>query len=103
AARGAGHAQVLEVAQPAALALPVSDRVLDELELAQPPEVREREDPVEDRLEADFLALLLEEVHLEELLVRPSLDVDQVRQVHEGADLREILALAYVRLQRHAL
>jgi hypothetical protein len=49
---------VLQALEPAALALPVADRVLDELELAGPAEVREREDAREDGLQAGLLPLL---------------------------------------------
>ena len=92
AAVGAVHAQVLEALELAALALPVADRVLDELERAGSAEVREREDAREDRLQAGLLALLRQQVHLQETLVGLALDVDQVRQRHEGADLREVVA-----------
>ena len=93
AARAAVHAQVLEALEPAALALPVADRVLDELQLAGAAEVREREDAREHRLEPRLVPLLGEQVHLQETLVRPALDVDQVRKIHERADLREVLSL----------
>ena len=79
--------------EPAALALPVADRVLDELQLAGSAEVREREDAREDGLQARLVPLLGEQVHLQETLVGPALDVDQVRKIHERADLREVLPL----------
>ena len=93
AAGAAVHAQVLEALEPAALALPVADRVLDELQLAGAPEVRERENAREHGLEPRLVPLLGEQVHLQETLVRPALDVDQVRKIHERADLREVLSL----------
>src|SRR6266508_719656 len=67
------HPQVLEALQPAALALPVSDRVLDELKLARAAEVREGEDDGEDRLQPGSLALLWQKVHLQESLVGAAL------------------------------
>ena len=92
-ARPAVHPQVLQPLEPSALALPVSDRVLDELELARAPEVGEREYAREHRLEPGLLPLLGEQVHLEETLVGPALDVDQIRKIHEGPDLRVIPSL----------
>ena len=69
AAVGAGHAQVLEPLELAALALPVPDRVLDEVERAGLAEVVEREDAREDRLQALVGPLLGQQVHLQEALV----------------------------------
>src|SRR5262249_5537041 len=93
AAGPAVHPQVLEALEPPALALPVSDRVLDELQLAGSPEVREGEDAGEDRLEAGLLALLRQEDHLQEPLVGAALHADQVRKLHERPDLRKRLSL----------
>jgi hypothetical protein len=90
AARATVHAQVFEPLQAPALALPVADRVLHELELAGSAEIRERKDAREDGLEPGVLALFRQEVHLQEALVGPALDVDQVRKIHERADLREV-------------
>jgi hypothetical protein len=36
----------------------------------------------------------MEQVHLEEFVVAPLLDVDQVRDGNQGPDLREVVALA---------
>ena len=93
AAGAAVHAEVLQPLEPAALALPVADRVVDELQLAGVPEVREREHAREDRLEPGLVPLLGEQVHLQETLVRLTLNVDQIRKIHERADLREVLPL----------
>ena len=94
AAVGAGHAQVLEPLELAALALPVADRVLDEVERAGLAEVGEREDAREDRLESLVGPLLGEQVHLQEALVGPPLDVDQVRDGERRRDPREVLPVA---------
>ncbi len=85
AAVGAGHAQVLEALQLAALALPVADRVLDEIERAGLAEVGEREDAGEDRLQTLVRPLLGQQVHLQEALVGPLLDIDQVRDRQRSA------------------
>src|SRR5204862_264070 len=86
AAVRAGHAQMLEALQRSALALPVPDGELDEVERAGLPEVREREDAGEDRLQARVFTLLGEEVHLQEAVVRLALDVDQIRHRSVHAD-----------------
>ena len=90
AAVGAGRAQVIEALEVAALALPVADREVDELELGDVAEVGDREDAGEDRLETVVLALLRELVHLEEALVAAALDLDQVRDLNGGGDLGEV-------------
>ena len=90
AARTAVHPEVLQPLQAPALALPVPDRVPHELQLAGAAEVGEREDVREDGLEAGVLALFRQKVHLQKALVGPALDVDQIRKIHERADLREV-------------
>ena len=91
AAVRAGHAQVLETLELTALALPVADGEVDEVERAGLPEIAEGEDAGEDRLQAGVFTLLGEEVHLQEPLVRLALHVDQVRQRHIAADLGEVV------------
>ena len=84
----------MQAGQPAALALPVADRILDELERRVLAEVADREDRLEDRLQAGVLALRGQPVHLQEPLVRLLLDLDQVRDRNRGLDLRKVDALA---------
>ena len=91
AAVRAGHAQVLETLELSALALPVADGEADEVERAGLAEIAEGEDAGEDRLQAGVLTLLREEVHLQEALVRLSLDVDEIRQRHIAANLGEVV------------
>ena len=90
AAVDAGRAQVVQPLQVAALALPVADGVIDELELGDVAEVRDREDGGEDGLQAIVLALLGELVHLQEALIAAALDLDEVRDLDCGWDLRKI-------------
>src|SRR5439155_20859949 len=94
AAVAARLAQVMEPLQLAALALPVGDRVLDELERRVLAEVRDREDRVEPALQTPVLALARQTVHLQEALVRLLLDLDQVRDRNSRLDFRKIDALA---------
>ena len=69
AAGDTGGAQVVQALEVAALALPVADRVIDELELGDVAEVRDGKDRSEDRLQAVVFALLRELIHLQEALI----------------------------------
>ena len=91
---GARLAEVVQADEPAALALPVPDRVLDELERRVLAEVADREDRLEDRLQPRILALRGEQVHLQEALVGLPLNLDEVRNGDGGLDLRKVFALA---------
>ena len=87
-------AQVLEAGQPAALALPVADRILDELERRVLAEVADRKHRLEHRLQADVFALGRQAVHLQKPFVRFLLNLDQVRDRDRRLDLRKVDALA---------
>src|SRR5947207_4144353 len=84
----------MEPLQLAALALPVADRILDELERRVLAEVANRKHRLEHRLQAGVFALAGQTIHLQETLVRLLLDLDQVRDRNGRFDLREIDALA---------
>ncbi len=74
-----------------ALALPVPDRVLDELERAGLAEVLDREDRLEHALQTGLrLAVGGRGVHLQEPLVRALLHLDQVRDRNRARDAREV-------------
>src|SRR6202158_3301623 len=93
----AGAARLAQVVQPlelAALALPVADGVLDELEGRVLAEVADREDRLEHRLQTRVLAFARQTVHLQEALVGLLLDLDQVRDRNSRLDLRKVDALA---------
>ena len=90
----AGLAQVMQPGELAALALPVADRILDELERGILAEIANRKDRLEHRLQARIPPLGGQAVHLQESLVRFPLDLDQVRNLNRGPDLGEILAFA---------
>src|SRR5206468_4667006 len=94
AAGAARLAQVMESLQLAALALPVADRILDELERRVLAEVADRKDRLEHRLETRVLALARQTVHLQEALVGLLLDLDQVGYRDGRLDFRKIDALA---------
>src|SRR6266545_6624988 len=93
-AEGAGAPELVEPHQPAALALPVPDRVVHELQGAVLPEVGDREDALKHGLQPRVLALSGQHPHLEEALVGVLLDLDQVRDRDAGLDLREVDPLA---------
>ena len=69
AATAAGGTQVVQPFQVAALAFPVADRVIDELQIAHAAKIGNRKDAVEDGLQADVLALIRQQVHLQKPLV----------------------------------
>ena len=98
AAVRARHPHVLEPLQPLeglatlfdAATLPVADRVADEVERTGLPEVPEREDPGEHRLQAVVRPLLREQVLLQEPVVRAALHPDQVGDGQRRLDGREV-------------
>jgi hypothetical protein len=83
-------AQVLDPDQLAALAFPVADRVVDELQGAGLAEVLDREDRLEDGLQPRALAIGRGDVHLQEALVRALLDLDQIRHRDRRPNAREL-------------
>src|SRR5262249_11581735 len=79
--------------QVAALALPVADRVIDKFEIADTAEIRDREYRVEDGLQTDVLALIGQQVHLQEPFIRLLLYLDQVGDRDGSLDLGKINSL----------
>jgi hypothetical protein len=69
AAAGAGLPQVVQSLQLAALALPVADGVLDELEGRVLAEIADRKHRLEHRLQPGVFALGRQTVHLQKTLV----------------------------------
>src|SRR5205085_3102857 len=90
----AGLAQMVEAGELAALALPVADRILDELERRVLAEVADRENGLEHGLQARVLALRREAVHLQEPLVGLALNLYELWDRHRRLDLRAVHALA---------
>ena len=89
-----GLPEMMQAGEPSALALPVSDRVLDELERRVLAEVADRKDRLEHGLQSGVLALGRQTVHLQEALVRFFLNLDQVRNRNRGLDFGEVDAFA---------
>src|ERR1051325_1237104 len=90
----AGGTQVVQTLEVPALALPVSDGVIDELQLAQAAEVRDRKDAFEYAFQTRVVALAGQQIHLQKTLIRLLLNLDQVRNRDGGLDFREVDALA---------
>ena len=95
AAIAAGGAQVVQAAQMAALALPVADRVVDEIQLRKPAKILDRKHGGEDGLQARVFALARQQIHLQKALIGLLLNVDQVRDLDSGLDFGKVQALAF--------
>ena len=79
----------------AALALPVADRVVDEIELRQPAKILDRKHGREDGLQAGVFPLARQQIHLQEPLIGLLLNVDQVRNLDRCLDLGKVQAFAF--------
>ena len=99
AAALAGGAEMGETFVLAALAGPMAYGIINEFHLKGGVgavgvfPVMHGEHGFEDRLESAIFPLLMEQVHLQELVVAAFLDIDQVRNRNERADLRKLDAL----------
>src|ERR1035437_2827556 len=69
AATAAGRPQMVQPLQIAALAFPVADRVIDKFQIAHTAKIGDREHAVEYGLQANVLALIRQQVHLQKPLV----------------------------------
>ena len=87
AALDAGDSKLLKPIEPAALALPVSDCVLDEFERARLAKIGNREDRLEDGLQTGIVPVARGVVDLEEAFIRTLLHLDQVRDRDGSPDL----------------
>jgi hypothetical protein len=98
----AGGPQVMQSLQIAALAFPVADRIVDEFQLADAAEIGNRKYRREHRLQADVVALIRQQIHLQKLLVRIALDFDQIRNRNRSFDLGKINSIGgQTVLRRH--
>src|SRR5208282_3201667 len=88
AAGAAGGPQVMQAPQVSALALPVADGVVHEVELREPAEILDGEHRAEHGLQPGVLPLARQQVHLQEALVGALLDLDQVGDLDGRADAR---------------
>ena len=86
----ASGAEVVQALQVAALALPVTNGVIDELQLGYVAKVGDRKDRLKHRLQAAVFALAGQLVHLQEAVVRTLLHFDQVRDLNGGRNFGKI-------------
>jgi len=93
-ARPAIGAQMVKPFELSALALPISDRVLNEFQLRGFAKVGNRKHGPEDCLEPGVLAFRRKQIHLEEAVVRLTLDFNQVRNSDRCFDSRKIVPLS---------
>ncbi len=94
AAFDAGDPEMLQPFQLAALAFPVADGVLDELQRAGLAEIADRKDRLEDGLQSGVVPILRRGIDLQEALVRALLDLDEVRDRNRRVNLGKVDALA---------
>jgi hypothetical protein len=87
AAMHAGRAQVVQALQVAALALPVADREVHEVQLRDAAEVGNRKDRHKHRLQPRVVALVGQLVHLQEPLVAAALHFNQVGNLGGSGNL----------------
>src|ERR1022692_988919 len=93
AAVPAGGAQMVQAFQIAALALPVADGIIDELQFADAAEIGNREYRAENRLQARIFPFVGKQVHLQEALVGILLNLDEVRNRDRSFDFGKINSL----------
>src|SRR6202030_2192489 len=89
----AGGAQVVQAAQVAALALPVADCVVDEIELRESAKILDRKYRRENGLQTGILALARQQIHLQKALIRLLLYVNQVWNLDGRLNFGEVQTL----------
>ena len=85
---------MVQTFQVAALAFPVSDGVIDEIQLRESSKILDREYGREDGLQPRVFALRRQQIHLQEALIRQALNLDQVRNLDRTLDLGKVQPLA---------
>ncbi len=74
----------MQTAQMPALTLPIADRVVDELQLAQTAEIADRKHGTKDCLQTSVVSLTGQQLHLQEALIGRLLHFDQIRNRNRG-------------------
>src|SRR6266576_683040 len=90
AAVAASGAQVVQPLQVAALAFPVSNRIVHEIQLRQASKILDRKNRREHGLQPAIFAFRWKQVHLKKSLIGFLLNFDQVRNLNGALDFREI-------------
>ena len=93
AALAASCPQVMQALEVAALAFPIPDRVIHEVELRQPAEILDGKHGAEHRLQAGVFPLRWKQIHLQEALIGHALHFNQVRNLDGALDLGEVQTL----------
>src|SRR5712692_3689628 len=89
----ASRAEVVQAFQVAALALPVADRVIHELELAHAAKIGNRKNGIEYSLQARVVPFIREKIHLQKALIGTLLHFDQIRDRDGRLDFRKVNSL----------
>jgi hypothetical protein len=84
---------MMQAFEIAALALPVADGVVDELELADAAEIGNGKYGTENGLQAGIFPFIGKQVHLQEALVRILLNLNKVRNRDRSFDFGKINSL----------
>src|SRR4051794_21733271 len=82
--------QVVQPFQASALALPVTNGIINKSEFAQTPKIGDWENGLKNALQTGIVALIGHQIHLQEAFVRLLLHLDQIRNGYRGLDLRKI-------------
>ena len=86
----------------AALAFPISDSVIDKLELRNIAEIGNGKHRLENRLQTGVVTLAGQAVHLKEAVVRALLYLDQIRNLNRGGNFGKIKAFTKGIILRHS-
>src|SRR2546430_10334764 len=86
----------------AALAFPVSDSVIDKLELRNIAEIGNGKHRLENRLQTGVVTLAGQAVHLKEAVVRALLYLDQIRNLNRGGNFGKIKTFSKGIILRHS-
>src|SRR2546425_7813295 len=86
----------------AALAFPISESVIDNLELRNIAEIGNGKPRVENRLQTGVVTLAGQAVHLKEAVVRALLYLDQIRNLNRGGNFGKIKAFTKGIILRHS-
>src|SRR6516165_11424700 len=86
----ASGAKVIQPFQVTTLAFPVADGELDEVELRHVAEVGNREDRLKHSLQSRVITLAGQRIHLQEAVVGPLLDLNEVGDLDGRRNLGEV-------------
>jgi hypothetical protein len=84
----------VESLEAAALAFPVADRVVDEIQLRDAAKVRNRKDGIEHGLQPSILPLRGKQIHLQKSLIGSPLDLNKIGDFYNRRYFGKIDALA---------